>query len=180
MDLSGKRIAIIATDLFEESELLKPKEALETAGATAEVVAPHDGHLQAMQHDQKTGTVPVDATLGRANPEDYDAVVLPGGAMNADHLRVDEAAQKFVQAMDKAGKPLAVICHGPWLLVSAGLVKGRHLTSYHTIKDDLENAGATWTDEAVVTDGNWVSSRRPDDLPVFNEAMCRLFAGAKS
>jgi protease I len=178
MEIAGKRVAVIATDLFEESELVKPKEALDQAGAKTEVIAPHGGELQAVRHDAKTIKVEIDKTLDEVAPEDYDAVLLPGGAFNADALRVNGTAQAFVRAMDEAGKPVAVICHGPWLLVSAGLVQGRHLTSYHTIADDLKNAGAEWTDDEVVVDGNWVSSRQPDDIPAFNDAMIKLIASS--
>jgi len=114
-------------------------------------------------------------TLDQANPNDFDAVLLPGGAMNADGLRIEKKAQEFVQNLDGNGKPIAVICHGPWLLISAGLVKGRHMTSYKTIPDDLKNAGAHWVDEPSVRDGNWVSSRQPSDIPQFNKAMIELF-----
>jgi protease I len=175
-DLTGKRVAILATDMFEEAELLEPRQALDDAGAQTEVIAPHDGELQAARHFDKGKTVKVDKTIDQVNPDDYDAVLLPGGALNADNLRVEEAAQRFVQELDSAGKPIAVICHGPWLLASAGLTEGRHLTSFHTIKDDLENAGAEWSDETVVRDANWVSSRQPDDIPQFNQAMLELFA----
>jgi len=177
MEIAGKRVAIIATDLFEESELVRPKEALDQAGAKTEVIAPHAGQIQAVRHDTKTIKIDVDKTLAEAVPESYDAVLLPGGALNADALRVNPKAQEFVRAMDEAAKPVAVICHGPWLLVSAGLVQGRHLTSYHTIADDLKNAGAEWSDEEVVVDGNWVSSRQPDDIPAFNDAVIKLIAG---
>ena len=122
-----------------------------------------------MQHDKKTQKVKVDMTLDEAKPDDFDAVLLPGGAMNADALRMEKKAQEFVKNIDRAGKPIAVICHGPWLLISAGLVKGRHMTSYKTIQDDLKNAGAKWVDEVCVRDRNWVSSRQPSDIPEFNE-----------
>lgn len=178
MDIAGKRVAIIATDLFEESELIKPKEALDQAGAKTVVIAPHAGQIQAVRHEVKTIMLPVDQTLSEARPEDFDAVLLPGGALNADELRVNRQAQEFIRAMDDANKPIAVICHGPWLLASAGVIQGRHLTSYHTIADDLINAGAEWTDEEVVTDGNWVSSRQPDDIPAFNDAVISHIAAA--
>jgi len=178
-NLSGIRVAILATDLFEEAELVKPKEALEQAGAKTTVVAPHPGEIQAVQHDKKTQKVKVDQTLSEAVPGDFDAVLLPGGAMNADALRVEKKAQQFVQEIDRAGKPIAVICHGPWLLISAGLARGRKLTSYHTIQDDLKNAGANWQDSEVVRDRNWVSSRQPSDIPAFNREVTNLFAEAK-
>jgi protease I len=174
-NLGGFRVAILATDLFEESELVKPREALDDAGARTSVIAPHAGEIQAVQHDQKTQKVKVDQTLEEAGAGDFDAVLLPGGAMNADALRVEKKAQQFVQEMDRAGKPIAVICHGPWLLISAGLARGRKLTSYHTIQDDLNNAGANWQDSEVVRDGNWVSSRQPSDIPALNREMTKLF-----
>lgn len=174
--LQGKKVAIIATDDFEQAELVEPKKALEDAGAQTTVIAPHNGQIQAVQHDEKSITVPVDKTFQEVSPEDFDAVLIPGGALNADALRVVPEAQQFVQTMDKEGKPVAVICHGPWLLESAGLVKGRTMTSYHTIQDDLRNSGATWEDQEVVTDKNWISSRQPSDIPAFNEAMINLFS----
>ncbi len=173
--LDKYRVAILATDLFEEAELIEPRKALQEAGAHTSVIAPKSGEIQAVQHDKKTQKVKVDMTLDQANPGDFDAVLLPGGAMNADALRMEKKAQEFVQNLDRNGKPIAVICHGSWLLISAGLVKGRHMTSYKTIPDDLKNAGANWTDEAVVRDRNWVSSRQPSDIPLFNQAMIELF-----
>jgi len=178
--LEGYRVAILATDLFEEAELIEPRKALQDAGATATVISPKAGEIQAVQHDTKTQKVKVDMTLDEANPADFDAVLLPGGAMNADALRMEKKAQQFVQQIDGAGKPIAVICHGSWLLISAGLVKGRHMTSYKTIQDDLKNAGAVWTDEASVRDRNWVSSRQPSDIPQFNRNMIETFAESAS
>lgn len=175
-ELEGVRVAILATDLFEESELVEPKKALEEAGATAIVIAPKAGKIQGVRHEEKAGQVDVDLTLEKAEPRDFDAVVIPGGAMNADALRVEKKAQDFVRAMDSHGQPLAVICHGPWLLVSAGLVRGRTMTSYHTIQDDVRCAGANWIDKEVVRDRNWVSSRKPDDIPAFNREMIALIA----
>lgn len=174
--LSGLRVAILATDFFEESELLEPRKALEAAGAKTTVIAPEDEPIQGVRHIDKGQEVDVDVPLDRANPDDFDAVLLPGGALNADALRVAKKAQEFVKKIDAAKKPIAVICHGPWLLVSAKLVKGRTMTSYHTIADDLGNAGATWVDKEVVRDGNWVSSRQPSDIPAFNREMLELFA----
>ena len=174
--LEGMRVAILATDLFEEAELVKPREALQQAEARTTVIAPKQGEIQGVQHDKKTQKVHVDMTLDQAKPDEFDAVLIPGGAMNADALRMEKKAQEFVKALDQKGKPIAVICHGPWLLVSAGLVKGRHMTSYYTIQDDLKNAGAVWTDQASVRDRNWVSSRKPDDIPQFNREMLKLFS----
>lgn len=176
--LQGLRVAILATDLFEEAELIEPRKALQDAGAQVVVIAPKAGEIQAVQHDKKTQKVKVDMTLDEARPNDFDAVLLPGGAMNADALRMERKAQEFVRNIDEANKPIAVICHGPWLLVSAGLVGGRQMTSYFTIQDDLLNAGVNWVDEACVVDRNWVSSRQPTDIPVFNSKMIELFAEA--
>lgn len=174
--LDGYRVAILATDLFEEAELIEPRKALQEAGAHTVVIAPKAGEIQGVQHDKKTQKVQVDMTLDKANPNDFDAVLIPGGAMNADALRIEKKAQDFVQNIDRAGKPLAVICHGPWLLVSAGLVQGRHMTSYKTIQDDLRNAGANWVDDVCVRDRNWVSSRQPSDIPQLNKNMIELFS----
>ena len=173
--LNGLRVGIIATDLFEEAELVQPKKALDDAGAQTIVVAPKPGEIQGVQHDKKGKTVKVDRTLDQVSADDFDAILLPGGAMNADALRVEKKAQEIVREIDSAGKPIAVICHGPWLLVSAGLTRGRHMTSYHTIQDDLKNAGANWEDKEVIRDRNWVSSRKPDDIPAFNREVIKLF-----
>jgi protease I len=173
--LRGFRVAILATDLFEEAELIEPRKALDEAGATTVVIAPHAGEIQAVQHDQKTQKVKVDQTLTDADPEQFDAVLLPGGAMNADALRMEPLAQEFVRRIDQTRRPVAVICHAGWLLISARLVRGRHMTSYKTIQDDLRNAGAFWSDKDVVRDSNWVSSRQPSDLPRFNQEIVNLF-----
>lgn len=178
--LPPMRIAILATDGFEESELILPRAALEQAGAKTIVISPKDDQIQGMKHHDKSKKVDVDLLLADADPGDYGAVLLPGGALNADALRVDEMAQEFVREIDRARKPIAVICHAPWLLVSAGLVKGRTLTSYHTIQDDIRNAGGNWKDEEVVRDANWVSSRQPSDIPAFNREMLALFAETKA
>lgn len=173
--LEGFRVAFLATNGFEEAELLEPRRALDAAGATTTVVAPSRGKVQGMKHSEKGQEVAVDKAFEEITPNDFDGAVLPGGVVNADSLRVHAEAQNFVKQLDAAKKPIAVICHGPWLLVSSGLVKGRHLTSYHTLVDDLRNAGARWSDEEVVRDGNWVSSRKPSDIPAFNKEMIRLF-----
>src|SRR5438270_3941973 len=175
-NLQGLRVAILVTQYFEQSELEKPKQALEAAGAEAKIISPEPGKVQGVKHTEKGDQFPVDLTLDKARPDDFDAILLPGGALNADHLRIEPKAQEFVREFDRAGKPIAVICHGPWLLVSAGLVRGRTITSYHTIQDDLRNAGANWVDKEVVRDRNWVSSRQPDDIPAFNREMIALFA----
>ncbi len=178
-NLQGLRVAILATDLFEEAELIEPRKALDAAGARTEVVSPKAGEIQAVQHDKKTQKVKVDRTLDSVSADDYDAILLPGGAVNADALRIERKAQEFVRQANETNKPIAVICHGPWLLVSAGLMQGRKMTSYKTIQDDIRNAGATWTDEQVVRDRNWVSSRQPTDIPAFNGEMISLFAEAR-
>ena len=175
-NLQGLRVAILATDLFEEAELIEPRKALDAAGAITEVIAPKSGEIQAVQHDKKTQKVKVDRTLDSVNASEFDAVLLPGGAMNADALRIEPKAQEFVRAINQAKKPIAVICHGPWLLISAGLAKGRKITSYKTIQDDLRNAGAQWSDQEVLRDENWVSSRQPTDIPAFNREMIGLFS----
>lgn len=177
-DLTGLRVAILATDMVEEAELVEPRQALEAAGAEAVLIAPKDGSILSANHFDQSDEYAVDTTLEDADPKHYDALLLPGGALNADKLRVEPAAQRFVEQFDEAGKPIAVICHAPWLLVSAGIVEGRKLTSYYTIADDIKNAGAIWLDKEVVVDDNWVSSRKPDDIPAFNKAMIELFAEA--
>lgn len=174
MDLTDVKIAIIATDLFEETELVEPKKALEEAGADVTVIAPIEGDIQGVNHHEDGQRVAVDLTLDNADPADYDAVFLPGGVMNADALRVEKKAQAFVQAMDADDKPVGVICHGSWLLIDAGLVDGRTMTSSRTMIEDLKNAGAEWVDKEVVVDGNWVSSRKPDDLPAFTKTFMEL------
>jgi protease I len=177
--LVNARVAILVTNGFEESEMTEPRHALKEAGARTTLIAPKSGKLQAMKHDAKADYFDVDLALDRANPRDFDAVVLPGGALNADALRVDQRAQEFIRSIDKAGKPIAVICHGSWLLVSAGLIKGRTLTSFHTIQDDIRNAGGQWVDREVVRDRNWISSRQPSDLPAFNRETIALFGETK-
>lgn len=175
-DLKGKRVAIIVTDGFEQIEMTSPREALEKAGAKCVLIAPKDGEVQGFKHHDKTDKFKVDLTLAKATAADFDAVMLPGGVINADAIRIEKKAQQFVQEMDRAGKPIAVICHGPWLLISAGLVKGRHMTSWPTLQDDLRNAGAQWEDKECIRDRSWVSSRKPDDLPAFNREMVKMFA----
>ena len=175
-ELNGMKVAIIATQNFEESELIEPRKALEATGATTVVISDKPGKIQAVRHDEKTIQVDVDRTFDQVQASEFDAVQIPGGALNADSLRVVPEAQEFVREMDRNGKPIAVICHGPWLLVSAGLVRGRKMTSYHTIQDDIRNAGAQWQDSECVRDKNWVSSRQPSDLPAFNREMIQLFA----
>lgn len=178
--LHGLRVAILATNGFEEAELVEPKKALEEQGAHVEVVAPESGSIYGMKHHDKAGEIRVDSTLAWAKSDDFDAVMLPGGALNADALRFEKDAQRFVQEMDRSGKPIAFICHAPWLLISAGLTRGRTLASYHTIQDDIKNSGGNWVDREVVRDRNWVSSRKPDDIPAFNKEMLSLFGERKT
>jgi protease I len=178
--LEGVRVAILATDGVQYDELSEPRKALEEAGAKTAVIAPKPGKIQGVRHGRRAGSFAVGLELAKANPNDFDAVLLPGGALNADALRVEPKAQEFVRQIDAAGKPIAVICHGGWLLVSAGLVRGRTMTSYHTIQDDVRNAGANWVDQEVVRDRNWVSSRQPSDLPAFNREMLQLFGERKT
>lgn len=170
--LTGRKVAIIAGDYFEEVELTTPRDHLTSHGAEVTVFAPEGGSIQAMQGDtEKSITVDVDGTLDDLDVAAYDAIVVPGGTVNADHLRTNPTAQKVVTAALEGGKPVAVICHGPWLLVSAGLVKGRRLTSFPSLADDVRNAGGEWVDEEVVIDGNLITSRNPDDLPAFVAAI---------
>jgi protease I len=166
-ELKDMKIAILVDDLFEQAELAEPKKALEAAGATVHIVSPKGPTVTGMKHHDKGDGFQVDVPLDQAKPQDYDGLVLPGGVVNADALRTSEAAQAFAKAFDAAGKPIAVVCHGPWLLISAGLASGRTLTSWPSLQDDLRNAGATWVDREVVCDGNWTSSRKPEDLPAF-------------
>jgi intracellular protease, PfpI family len=167
-DLKGKKVAILATDGFEQSELLEPKRALEEAGADANVVSPKPNAIKGWKDKNWGDSVPVDVPLEAANADDYDALVLPGGVMNPDNLRLEPKAIEFIRRFFDAGKPVAAICHGPWPLIDAGVVKGRRLTSYESIKTDLINAGADWVDEEVVVDNGLVTSRQPSDLPAFN------------
>jgi protease I len=166
--LKDMSVAILAVDGFEEAELVEPRKALQEAGARSVVISAKKEPIQGFRHVDKGAKVDVDMTFAEAEPDHFDAVLLPGGVVNADALRVHPKAQEFVKQMDRAGKPLAVICHGPWLLVSAGLVKGHTMTSWASLQDDLRNAGAQWVDKEVVVDRNWVSSRKPDDIPAFN------------
>lgn len=177
-DLTGRKVAVLVDNYFEQAEFAKPIEALKNAGATVEVIAadPQDGKVQGLNHVDKADTFDIDKTLDIADIADYDALVLPGGAVNADHLRMKDKARQWAGATLQAGKPLAVICHAPWVLASAGLAKGRKLTSYYTIQDDMRAAGAEWVDREVVVDGSLITSRNPDDLPAFNKALISMLA----
>lgn len=177
--LDGVRVAILATDGFEQSELLEPRDALQQAGATTEVVAPKGGKIRGWNHTEWGQEVGVDRELQQADPAQYDALVLPGGVMNPDKLRAIPAAVSFARSFFDAGKPVAAICHGPWTVVEAGAAKGHRMTSWPSLKTDLRNAGAEWVDAEVVVDGKLVTSRKPDDIPAFNRAAIELFAQAR-
>ncbi|MFI6160431.1 type 1 glutamine amidotransferase domain-containing protein [Micromonospora haikouensis] len=174
--LQGKRIAFLATDGVEEVEYTRPREAVENAGATAELVSLKPGKIQAFDHLDHGGTYDVEVTVADADAGRYDGLVLPGGVANPDFLRTDPDAVRFVKAFFAAGKPVGVICHGPWTLVEADVVRGRRITSWPSLRTDLTNAGATWVDEPVVTDDGLVSSRKPDDLPAFCAKIVEEFA----
>jgi protease I len=174
--LSGKRVAILATDGVEQVELTEPRKALDSAGALTKVVSPKPGSIKGWNHTNWGDPIKVDVTLENTSPDDYDALLLPGGVMNPDHLRTNASAVNFVRAFFEAGKPVAAICHGPWLLVEADVVRGRNVTSWPSLQTDLRNAGANWTDSQVVTDHGLVTSRKPDDIPAFNKKMIEEFA----
>jgi protease I len=166
-ELQGKRVAFLATDGVEEVEYTQPREAVEKAGGVAELIAPQGGGIQAVNHMDKSQVLAVQKVLKEADPDDYDALVLPGGVANPDKLRMDPDAVQFVRTFFASGKPVAAICHGPWMLVEADVVKGRTVTSFPSLKTDLMNAGAEWVDETVHVDKGLVTSRKPDDLPAF-------------
>jgi protease I len=173
--LAGKKVAILAADGFEEVELTKPKKALEDVGAKTSVVSINSGKIQGMKHADKGEAVAVDQTLAEAKPQDFDALLIPGGLMNPDALRSNEDALEFVRHFFREGKPVAAICHAPWVLIDAGVVRGRTLTSWPAIKTDVRNAGGNWVDHEVVVDNGLVTSRKPDDIPAFNEKMIEEF-----
>jgi protease I len=177
--LTGKRVAIVVTDGFEQDELEQPRQALEEAGAKTEVISPKPGKVKGWKYTNWGSEIAVDKELQKADPNEYDALMLPGGQMNPDNLRMDENAVQFVQSFVRTGKPIAAICHGPLTLIEAGGVKGRRLTSFPSIKTDLRNAGANWIDQEVVTDQGLVTSRKPDDLPAFNRKMIEEFAESR-
>ena len=177
--LKGKKVAILAADMFERVELEEPRKALEDAGAEIEIVSIHDGEIKGFDHFDPANTVRVDRTVEEASADDYDALMVPGGVGNPDQLRGDENAVAFVRGFHQAGKPMAVICHGPWVLVEAGAARGRRITSWPTLETDIRNAGGEWVDEEVVVDRNLVTSRKPDDIPAFNREMTRLFSGER-
>jgi protease I len=174
--LKDKRIAILAADGFEQAELEGPLEALETALAEVSIVSVKSGKIQGMQHMEKGSTIDVDLTLDEADAEEFDGLVIPGGLYNPDTLRATPAAVEFARAFAEAGKPIAAICHGPWVLIEAGIVEGRRLTSWPAIQTDVRNAGGEWVDQTVVVDNGLVTSRKPDDIPAFNRKMIEEFA----
>jgi protease I len=177
--LHGKKIAIVATDGFEQVELTEPKKALETAGATVHVISPKSGQIKGWNHTDWGDKTSVDKTLDEVKAGDYDGLVLPGGQINPDKLRIEPKAVAFVTEFFNSGKPIGAICHGPWLLVEADVVKRRTLTSWPSVRTDIRNAGGHWVDEEVVTDQNLTTSRKPDDIPAFNERLIREFSQVK-
>lgn len=179
-ELSGKRVAFLAADGVEQVELVEPRKAVEEAGADTALVSLESGEIQAFNHLDQGDKIKVDMTVASADPSEFDALVLPGGVANPDFLRGDEDAVSFVRSFFEQDKPVGVICHGPWTLVEADVVRGRTLTSWPTLQTDLRNAGAEWVDEEVHVDGRLVSSRKPDDLPSFNRRIVEVFAGGAS
>ena len=177
-DLNGRKVAFLAADMVEQVELTEPWKAVEDAGGSPELVSLEEGEIQAFNHYDKADTFTVDRKVEDVSIDDYDALVIPGGVGNPDTMRADENAVRFVREFFEAGKPMAVICHAPWMLVEADVVRGRKLTSYWSIKTDVKNAGGEWEDKEVVVDGNLVTSRNPDDLPAFNTELVELFAKA--
>jgi protease I len=174
--LSQKKVAILVADGFEQAELTEPKQALDDAGAQTHIVSPNSDTVQGWNHYDRGDNFPVNVTLDSANPDDYDALLLPGGVANPDQLRMNEKAVQFIQAFFAASKPVAAICHAPWTLIEADVVKGRTVTSWPSLKTDLTNAGAQWVDQEVVVDNGLITSRRPHDIPAFNRAIVEAFA----
>jgi deglycase len=177
--LDGKKVAILVADGFEQVEMTKPRAALDDAGAETRIVSIRSGKVQGVHHDEKGDRFDVDVTLESARAGDFDALLIPGGLMNPDAMRQEKSALEFVRRFFEAGKPVAVICHGPQVLINADLVRGRTMTSWPALKVDLKNAGANWIDEEVVVDNGLVSSRQPDDIPAFNKKMIEEFAEGK-
>jgi protease I len=177
--LNGLKVAILVTDGFEQVEMTEPRKALDEAGAETQLVSPKDGQVKAWKFTEWGDTFPVDIPLDSARPEDFDAILLPGGVINPDKLRTLPEAVAFAKAFFDAGKPVASICHGPWTIIEAGAARGRRLTSWPSLKTDLKNAGAEWVDQEVVVDQGLVTSRKPDDIPAFNPEVIKLFASAR-
>ena len=178
-DLTGLRVAILVAEGFEEVELTGPRKALQEAGAQTTIVSPERGEVQAFNHHDRANKFPVDVALEAASPEQYDALLLPGGALNPDLLRTLPKAVAFVKAFFDRGKPVAAICHAPWTLIEANVVRGKKLTSWPSLQTDIRNAGGNWVDQDVVRDGQLVTSRKPDDIPAFNREMIALFAAGR-
>ena len=178
-NIHGLKVAILVEDGFEQVELVEPRKALDQAGAQTSVVSPRDEQVRGWNFTEWGDYVPVDMPLSQARPQDFDALLLPGGVINPDRLRMEPPAVEFVKAFFDAGKPVAAICHGPWTVIEAGAAHGRRIASWPSLKTDLRNAGAEWMDEEAVVDGNLVTSRKPDDIPAFNREMIRLFSGAR-
>jgi protease I len=177
--LDGLRVAILIADGFEQVEMTEPRKALKDAGAKTQIVSPNEQEVQGWNHFDHADKFPVDVPLERANADDFDALLLPGGVANPDQLRMIDAAVNFVKSFVDSGKPIASICHGPWTLIEAGAAKGRTMTSWPSIRTDLKNAGARWVDEEVITDNGIVTSRKPDDIPAFNRKMIEEFKEGK-
>jgi protease I len=178
-NLQGKTVALLVDTGFEQIEMSDPRQALMDAGAQTQLVSPQAGTVKAWQHTEWGDTFDVDVPLEKADPSQYDALMLPGGVINSDNLRTNPQVLEFVQAFFTTGKPVATICHAPWALIDAGVIGGRRITSYPSLKTDLRNAGAEWIDQEVVADRGLVSSRKPDDLPAFNAAMIEMFSGQR-
>ena len=177
--LKGLNVAILVTDGFEQVELVEPRKALDEAGAETSMVSPKSGRVRVWKFTDWGDELPVDLSLDQAKPQDFDALLLPGGVINPDALRILPNAVAFAKAFFDAGKPVAAICHGPWTVIETGAAHGRRIASWPSLKTDLRNAGAEWVDQPVVTDGNLVSSRKPDDIPAFNRGIIDLFSGAR-
>lgn len=175
-NLSGKKVAILVENGFEQIELVEPRKALEQAGAQTLIVSPQQSQVQGWNHHDRGDQFPVDVPLEQASSDDYDALLLPGGVINPDQLRMNEQAVQFVRSFFTTGKPIAAICHGPWLLVEADVVRGHQVTSWPSLHTDLQNAGAQWVNQEVVADQSLVTSRKPDDIPAFNRTMIEIFA----
>jgi protease I len=174
--LKGCKIAILATDGFEQAELFEPKKNLEQAGAETEVLSIKEGQIKGWNHTDWGGSIKVDRLVSNARPDDYDALLLPGGVINPDKLRMDRTAVAFVRDFCESGKTVAAICHGPWTLIEAGVVRGKTMTSWPSVHTDLINAGANWVDEKVVTDENFITSRKPDDIPAFCDKLIEVLS----
>jgi len=177
-DLTGKKVAVLVDDYFEEAEFTQPIKDLRAAGATVEIIAPEVGKIHGMKHAQIADTYTAEKAIDDVRIDEYDALVLPGGAINADNLRMNDKARIWIRKFMDIGKPVAAICHAPWALASAGVAKGRRLTSFETIQDDMRNAGADWVNEEVVIDNNLITSRKPDDIPAFDNALIAMLQAA--